>query len=79
MLTNEQWFYLNLEPKYISRVFLTHVRSTMLYGAELLTAAAREPFIQIDEKLSSLFLTKLLKLGSTKVATKHQLRVQIAL
>lgn len=79
MLTNEQWFDLNLEPKYITREFLTHVRSTMLYGAELLTSSAREPFIQIDEKLTNLLLTKLLKLGSTKLAKKHQLRVQLAL
>lgn len=48
MLTNEVWFDLNLEPKYITLEFLTHVRSTILYGFEFLSAEARTPFINID-------------------------------
>lgn len=39
---------MNLEKKYITREFLTHVRSTMLYGVELLTVDARAPFIDTD-------------------------------
>lgn len=68
VLINEVWFNLNLEPKYIAREFLSHVRSTMLYGTESLTMEARKPFVDIDEKMMNLFLSKLLKLGRTKLA-----------
>lgn len=79
MLKNSVWFDLNLEPKFIAREYMTHVHSTLIYGAELLTKETREPFIEIDEKLINLFLTKLLKLGSRKLVRRHQLRIQIAL
>lgn len=79
MLVNEAWFELNLEPKHISREFLSRARSTMLYGAELLTTDARAPFVEIDDKLMSLFLSKMLKLGSAKLVKKHQLRIKLAL
>lgn len=51
----------------------------MLYGAELLSLEARKPFVEVDEKLTNKFITKLLKIGQTKLARKHQLRVQLAL
>lgn len=63
----------------MTREFMSHVRSTMIYGAEILTCEARAPFIDIDVKLTNLFLSKILKLGRTKLAYKHQLRLQLAL
>lgn len=78
MLVNEVWFTLYLEPKHFIREFLSHVRSVMLYGAELLTVEARAPFMAIDQKMTNLFLVKLLKLGRNKLARKHQLRLQLA-
>lgn len=79
MLTSEVWFDLNVEPKYIAREYLYHVRRTMLYGAELLRKEARIPFLEIDEKLTNLFLVKLLNLGRNKLAKKHQWRLQVVL
>lgn len=79
MLTNEVWFNMHLEPKFITREFISRVRSVMLYGSELLTTQAREPFLELDEKLTNLFLTKLLKIRQAKLAKKHQHRLQIAL
>lgn len=79
MLPHEVWFTLNLEPKYIVREFVSHVRSTMLYGAELLSKESRKPFIEIDNKITNMFLSKLLKLGRNTLARKHQLRIKLAL
>lgn len=58
---------------------MTHVRSTLIYGADFLTKEARAPLITIYEKLFNLLLTKLLKLGRRKMSIRHKLSVQIAL
>lgn len=79
ILVSEEWFDLNLEPKHVAREFLSHVRSTLLFGADLLSLEAKAPFLEIDEKLTHLFLLKLLKLGRNKLARKHQWRLQMAL
>lgn len=79
MLTQQPWFTLELEPKYVTQDYMSHVRSTLLYGAELLTHDARKPFIEIDDKITSLFLSKLLKLGSRPLPKKHLGRLQIGL
>lgn len=79
ILVKEVWFNLNLEPKYINREYISHACSTMLYDTELLATEARKPFKDIDEKMMNLFLCKILKLGKTKLAKKHQCRLQLAL
>lgn len=80
MLTNEDWFTLDIDPKYIVNEFNSSVRSQMIYAAELLTYKPRQPFIEEDCRVVNLFITKLFKLRKERpINHKHQLRTQLAL
>lgn len=59
MLTNAAWLDLNLEPKFITKEYTTYVRTTLMYGSELLTKEAPALFILIDEKLVEPLIVKL--------------------
>lgn len=58
---------------------MSHVRTTIIYGAEMLSKEARKPFVDIDKKVTNLLLSKLLKFGRNTLVRKHQLRIKIAM
>lgn len=68
-----------MEPKFIISEFILRVRSQITCGAELLTLQDCAPFIEVDQKLTRMFLVKILKLGDRPLTKKHQLRLQLAL
>lgn len=80
LLTNDTWFTLDIYPKYIVSKFNSRVRSQMLYGAELLSLKARQPFVDADRRIVNMFISELLKLGKERsLHHKHQMRTQVAL
>lgn len=68
-----------MEPKYIVQEYVSRVRSQLVYGSEFLSMAARALFIEVDQNLTRLFLTRLIHLGDRALAKKHQLRQQLEL
>lgn len=80
LLTSEDWFTLDIEPRHIVAEFNSRVRSQMLYGSELLTYKARKTFVNADKRVVNLFITNLLKLGKERpLHQKHQTRCHLAL
>lgn len=80
MLTNEDCFTLDIEPKHIVHELKSKFRSQMEYRAELLTYKARQRFVDADLRVVNMFITKLLILGTDRsLHLKHQLRIQLAL
>lgn len=81
MLAAEPWFSLALPPKHIARAFQTYVRSMITYGAKLLSSRDRHELEELDRKLVTKLLTKLLDLVRErgKLAEKHRWRLQLAL
>lgn len=80
MLVSEEWFALHIDPKHLVQQFISRVRSQMTYGAELLSFEARNPFIEADQRVTNLFLVKILNPGKQRPRhKKHQHRVQLAL
>lgn len=77
IINREEWFSLKMHPKHISGIYDTYVRSTILYGNELLSHEHRKPLIEADETLQRLLFQRLLKLGTTRLAMKHLNRLRV--
>lgn len=79
MMTGEKWFSLQLQPKRISNLYETHVRSTLLYGTEILTVVEQRPVAVFDDELTRRFLKSILKLKSIDMQPKHRKRLLLVL
>lgn len=79
MISKEKWFSLSQHPRFLSNIYDTHIRSSIMYGIEILITAERQPLIYIDTELSKLFLKGLLLLKSTDIQENHRLIIQLIL
>lgn len=50
-LLNHMWFSLGLDPKFISTLYDTYVRSIISYGSELLLTSERNPLTALGDYL----------------------------
>lgn len=79
MFTSQKWFSLSLKPKFLASLYDTYVRSTLIYGSELLTIEERQPLVELDDLLVRMYLKRLLKLKSITLQTKHKHRLMVLL
>lgn len=78
-MTNQKRFSLSLDLKHIATLFETHVRSLIMYGAELLTKEERKPIMEVDDELIRRLMKWLLNLKSIAIAEKQKRRIQLLL
>lgn len=64
MIINEKWFSIRFQPKLLSNLYETHVRSILLYGAEILISKEQKPVADVYDKLTRRFFMGLVKLKS---------------